>query len=285
MLPSSICPSLLPPSALHVSTRPSLGSSSGKPVLFLTFRTAPRTRIVHSSTALTKRLLEDRISQENYNDQILATSINSITRVASIPAFADPLIKALEQARSEKVKKTAALLLQHNNLGQKSVKRLRSLLTNKPDNSATFKSDAAFHCLCKQDQIDQTSILELHNYIHEMLNIEGESIPQHTYFSLLWRHRHIGQFFANVDLFDFSTVETILEMLLRRSVENLAPAYIDGNILYFYTADGNLTKKTLEDEAGFRNFFREAQRWAHIPEWARIKKSQGREEQNPSSAS
>ena len=38
-----------------------------------------------NATALTKRLFEDRISQEDYDDQILATSIMSITRVASIP--------------------------------------------------------------------------------------------------------------------------------------------------------------------------------------------------------
>ena len=241
---------------------------------------------MHSSTALTKRLLEDRISQENYNDQILATSINSITRVASIPAFADPLIKALEQARSKKVKENAALLLQHNNLGQKSVKRLISLLEPKPYNSATLKSDLAFECLCQQDKIDQTSILELHDYIREMLKVRDTPLGiQYLDFRPLWQHRHIEQFCANLALFDSETILSILRLFLDRSVEDLAPAYIDGNTLYFYTADGNLTKQTLEDEAAFRERFREAQEMLGIPEWALMKLPQGREEQTPSSAS
>ena len=54
-----------------------------------------------SATALTKRLFEDRISQENYDDQILATSINLITRIASIPivmTMDDTLATILEHA-------------------------------------------------------------------------------------------------------------------------------------------------------------------------------------------
>src|SRR5271156_3425199 len=47
-VPSSICPSLRGPSLLQVSTNPSFGSSSEKPLDFLTFITSARTLLVHS---------------------------------------------------------------------------------------------------------------------------------------------------------------------------------------------------------------------------------------------
>ena len=50
-----------------------------------TFLPSPIRLAAHtaSAIALTKRLFEDRISQEDYDDQIIATSIMSITRFAS----------------------------------------------------------------------------------------------------------------------------------------------------------------------------------------------------------
>ena len=55
-LPSSIFPSLFPPSCLHVSTNPCFGSSSAKPLFLLTANTALRICRVHSSLKATASL-------------------------------------------------------------------------------------------------------------------------------------------------------------------------------------------------------------------------------------
>ena len=207
--------------------------------------------------------------QENPSNEVL----NPVPKVTNQGAFAGPLINVLEQARSEKTARNAALLIQHSKIGQKLVKRLTSLLTNKPYNSATF--NPAFNCLCKQDQIDQTSILELHDYIRKMRKSKGKAsdFRFYDYLTPFWRHRHIEQFCANWALFDADIIRCILEVFLKKSVEDLAPAYIDRKTLYFYNADGILTKQTLENEGVFRSRFQEAQRLLEIPDWAWINPS------------
>ena len=196
---------------------------------------------------------------------------------------ADPFTKALEQTRSETTARDAASVLTHTNLHQESVQRLRSLLiTESTEALAALKSNKAFSCLLFQVKLDQNTILDLHNVIRKKAIRNGE-----TQFDImrLWKSRHIEQFCTNLALFDSEIISYILRAFLPRPVEDLAPAYIHGKTLYFYADDGNLTEQTLEDEEGFRISFREAQRMVGIPEWAWIKQSQEREEQNPSFAS
>lgn len=195
--------------------------------------------------------------------------------------FVDPLITALEQARSITQAMDTASLLKHTNLDQESLQRLRSLLTSNPlDDLAATKSELAIDCLCQQVKLDPRTISILHDVIRE------GGFRQAVYYSKsLWRSRHIEQFCANLALCDCSIIIQILRVFLDRSVEDLAPAYINGETLYFYAADGKLTEQKLEDEKALREKFREAQKRVKLPEWAWMKLPKAREEQDPRPAS
>lgn len=191
--------------------------------------------------------------------------------------FVDRLITALEQTKTWAQAKNIELLLKHTNLDQESVLRLISLLSTKPsDEMVLTKSEVAFSCLGRQVQLEPRIILIVHHVII------GQSITFQArgYNKLLWRSRHTEQFCANLALFDSSIISSILQALLHRSVEDLAPAYINGETLYFYTADGSLTEQRLEDEKAFREKFREAQSDAGLPEWAWMKLSKANKERN-----
>ena len=208
----------------------------------------------------------------------LIPSDNAFTEMPKVinQAFADPLIKILEHTRSEIKAGNAASMLGHADLDQDSIQRLRSLLNAKPTTElAIYKSRMALSCLLKQINLDREIILDLHNYIRTQNSYEGEMADN---VASLWMHRRIEQFWANLALFDASFIHHSLEVFLCRTVEDLAPAYIDGKTLYFYAADGKLTEQRLEDEQAFRENFREAQRMFKIPEWARIKAPDGRRE-------
>ena len=198
-------------------------------------------------------------------------------------AFAGPVIKALGQARGSIEATNAVRMLKHTKLDQESVKRLRSLLdTERTTELATFKSTLALHCLLNQVKLDREIILDLHNYIRKKKPVERK-MASHVY--LVWKHQHIEQFCANLALFDPLIIHQVLEVFLRRSFEKLTPAYIDGNTLYYYAADGKLTGQVLEDEQAFRKKFRQAQRMLKIPEWAWIKLPEGTEDKDPCSTS
>ena len=191
-------------------------------------------------------------------------------------AFTNPLIKVLEQARNKIKAGNAAWMLWHADLDQNSIQRLRSLLNAKPTTElAIYKSRMAFICLRKQIKLDRETILDFQNYIRTQNSNKIETQINVRY---VWAHRHIEQFCANLAFFDASFIYHSLRVLLRRTVEDLAPAYIDGKTLYFYAADGKLTEQRLEDEQAFRENFREAQRMLKIPEWAWIKVPDGRRE-------
>lgn len=192
-------------------------------------------------------------------------------------AFVDPLITALEQTKSTKQAENTAPLLKHTNLDQEHVQRLISLLiSNPPDELAATKSKTAFHCLSQQIELEPRTISILHE-----TRISIEAVDLHS----LWKFRHIEQFCGNLTLFDSSAIVHILNAFLGRSVEDLAPAYINGETLYFYTADGQLTELKLENEETFRKRFRKAQKILQVPEWAWMKLPKAREEQDPRSAS
>lgn len=215
----------------------------------------------------------------------LIPSDNAFTEMPKVinQAFADPLIKILEHTRSEIKAGNATSMLRHADLDQDSIQRLRSLLNAKPTiELAIFKSWMAFDCLLKQINLDREIILDLHKYIRKQNSHKGE-MEHHV--ALLWMHRRIEQFCANLALFDASFIHHSLRVLLRRTVEDLAPAYIDGKTLYFYAADGKLTEQRLEDEQAFRENLREAQRMLKIPEWARIKVPDRRREVDSCSTS
>ena len=216
----------------------------------------------------------------------LIPSDNAFTGMPEVinqQAFAGQLIKVLEQAISKTKAGKAASMLGHADLDQDSIQRLRSLLNAKPTTElAINKSWIAFKCLRKQIKLDRETILDLHNYICTQNFYEGV-----TQFIVrgVWEHRHIEQFCANLALFDASFIHHSLEGFLHRTVEDLAPAYIDGKTLYFYAADGKLTEQRLEDEQAFRENFREAQRMLRIPKWAWIKVPDRRREEDPCSTS
>ena len=207
----------------------------------------------------------------------LIPSDNASTEMPEVinQAFADPLIKVLEQAGSKIKVDNAVLMLRHVDLDQDSIQRLRSLLNAKPTTKlAIYKSRMAFICLRKQLKLDGETILDLHNYIRTQNSYERKTQIK---VRLVWEHRCIEQFYANLAFLDASFIYHSLEEFLCRTVEDLAPAYIDGKTLYFYAADGNLTEQLLEDEQAFRENFREAQRRLKIPEWAWIKVPDRRE--------
>ena len=195
----------------------------------------------------------------------------------------DPLTKTLEETRSETEVRDTASVLRHTNLHQESVQRLRSLLiTEFTTELAALKSRTAFNCLLFQVKLDRDIILDLHDIIRKKSTRNEESQVD---LQRLWKSRHIEQFCTNLAWFDSEMISYILRVFLLRPVEDLAPAYIHGKTLYFYAADGELMEEKLEDEAAFRERFREAQGRVGIPEWAWIKQPQEREEQNPSPAS
>lgn len=215
----------------------------------------------------------------------LIPSDNAFTEmpVISQQAFADPLIKVLEQARSKIKAGNAASMLGHADLDQDSIQRLRSLLNAKLTTKlAIYKSWMASICLRKQIKLNRETFFDLHNYIRTHNLYERDT---QINVRLVWEHRHIEQFCANLALFDASFIHHSLKVFLRRTVEDLAPAYIDGKTLYFYAADGKLTEQRLEDEQALRENFREAQRTLKIPEWARIKVPDRRIEVDPGSTS
>ena len=205
----------------------------------------------------------------------LIPSDNAFTEMPKVinQAFADPLIKILEHTRSEIKAGNAASMLGHADLDQDSIQRLRSLLNAKPTTElAIGKSRMAFSCLRKQINLDREIFLDLHKYIRKQNYYEGEMADD---VALLWRHRRIEPLCANLAFFDASFIHHSLKGFLRQTVEDLAPAYIDGKTLFFYAADGKLTEQRLEDEQAFRKIFRKAQRMLNIPEWARIKAPDG----------
>ena len=200
-------------------------------------------------------------------------------------AFARPLIKMLEQTKIDKVaEKIHAILATHGKLHQESIQDLKSLILESNTKVAAKKMrlGIAFDCLLSQVNLDGETILALNNVISR------KAIPERSTESdirTLWGSQHVEHFCTNLDSFDSETINYILPGFLNRSVEDLAPAYIDGNIIYFYAADGNLTEKTLQDVTTFRKRFREAQTRVGLPDWALIKEPHGMEEQDPSSAS
>ncbi|KAM0801857.1 hypothetical protein BDR22DRAFT_847331 [Usnea florida] len=196
-------------------------------------------------------------------------------------AFASPLIKMLEQTTNDKVAKNIhAILATHGNLHQDSVQHLKSLLINQ-SKTGMKKLCIIFSCLLSQVNLDGRTIRVLHDTIRkketrDRLTSDIES---------LWRSQHVELFYANLASFNSITISYNLRGFHERSVEDLAPAYIHGNTLYFYTADGNLTEERLEDVTAFRKRFREAQRKVGFPDWAWIKEPREMKEQDLSSAS
>ena len=196
-------------------------------------------------------------------------AFTEIPEVLNQQAFADPLIKVLEQAKSKIKAGNAAWVLAHADLDQNSIQRLRSLLIAKPTTElAIDKLRIALFGQFKQ------IILDLYNYIRKQNSYRG-GMALHV--ASLSTHRCIEQFCTNLAVANDSFIHHSLEEFLRRTVEDLAPAYIDGKILYFYAADGKLTEQRLEDEQAFRKKFRKAQRMLNIPEWAQIKAPDRRE--------
>ena len=205
-----------------------------------------------------------------------------LTKFVEKHGSADQVTKTLEETRSETEARDTASVLTHTNLHQESVQRLRSLLiTEFTTELAVLKSRIAFNCLLFQVKLDRETILDLHDIIRKKSTRNEESQID---IQRLWKSRHIEQFCTNLAWFDSEMISYILRVFLHRPVEDLAPAYIHGKTLYFYAADGELMEEKLEDEAAFRERFREAQRRVGIPEWAWIKQPQGREEEDSSSA-
>ena len=158
---------------------------------------------------------------------------------------------------------------------------------NERDNRlAMMRSKVAYKCMLRQVKLNRETILDLHSKIH---NLKSSGKNHNREIGRLWNHRHIEQFCTNLAIIDSKIFPHILPIFLRvflhRSVEDLTPAYIDGKTLYFYAVDGNLTEQCLEDEEAFRKCFREAQRRAGVPEWAWIKRPEGRREKDPYSTS
>src|SRR5262249_30644075 len=144
---------------------------------------------------------------------------------------------------------------------------------------AGFKLLAAARVLCQQSKLSGSMISRLHDTIIE----EGED---EVGFLTLWGHRHMEQFCTNLETFDNFIIEKILsKALLRRPVEDLTPAYICGEALWFYDSDGKLTSRRLENEGAFRKRFRAAQKEAGVPEWAWIQPPQGVSEERAAQSS
>ena len=182
-------------------------------------------------------------------------------------AFANPSMKALEQAQNAKEAWNARFMLQGINLDQESIQCLESLMNQKPTTElAIEKSKIAFLILCEQVMLDLKNSRLLHDaafkcrflvYTLGAMRVVPHQLVEYTY--------------ANLQLFDFGGISDILSFSITRSIEDLLPVYINGDILYYYAVNGNLIEQRLEDEEAFRTRFRKAQAWRDIPEWAMIK--------------
>ncbi|KAL9039866.1 MAG: hypothetical protein Q9180_002273 [Flavoplaca navasiana] len=85
-----------------------------------------------------------------------------------------------------------------------------------------------------------------------------------------WRKCHLEQFVTRVESLEPHIVVNILKDFLYRSAEDMTPVYIDGNILHYEAAYGEMKQLQLKDEQSFRERFREAQRLLGYPPWSYI---------------
>lgn len=216
-------------------------------------------------------------------------------KLSTRPEFIEPLITAMSNAEGEDVvRRVAWVLAEQRNLNPQSTARLGTLLTTEPTSSLNcIKVLNATRVLCQQSELSTDIILALHDIlIVQRKQMEGtsyekdertvrhesnERLAMALYrfdinIQKLWKNRHIGQFCTNLESFDSGFTRTILRHeLLMRPVEELTPAYIHGDTLWFYGMDGKLKSQPLRNEKAFRKNFRKVQEEVGVPEWACIR--------------
>ncbi|OQV07898.1 NACHT domain-containing protein [Cladophialophora immunda] len=213
------------------------------------------------------------------------------------PVFVKPLINVIVNSEREFQAIAAALVLNwETNLCQEWVDCLRDMLTVRPHSTLeASKSLAAAVLLCKQVKLHTSIISTLHEFTssgeydygfgilrlkrHRQEDCEqkaAQRILDAMLFAIanmgrLWGGRHIEQFCENLEGFDCSAIRDILRTaLLQRPFEDTVPAYIDGENIWYYDANGKLVSRHLEKPNKFRKRFRRAQREAGIPEWGLV---------------
>ncbi|KAH7399705.1 hypothetical protein BKA64DRAFT_670243 [Cadophora sp. MPI-SDFR-AT-0126] len=178
------------------------------------------------------------------------------------PAAVEPLIKILEDPMNGSVAKKAGYALEWmKELKDLDIDRLRRLLD--PESLST---EPAAKVLCQQSKLSRDAMRDLHNIINKYQDKSAWAS-----YETLWQIRPMEQFCTHLDSFDESAIEQILhKVLLKREMDELTPAYINGDKIFFYTSDGLLESSYFEDEEATRRSFRKAQEKLGIPEWAWI---------------
>ena len=193
--------------------------------------------------------------------------LTGIPTVMNQHAFTYPLIEALDQARSATEARNAMSMLTTTDLHQDAIKRLEFLIDQIPTTQlAIEKWRLALYALSKQVKLDRQSIRVLCDAAYT------RKCAQYSWLARkVLMNQSVEQIYANLDSFDSIDIGIIFSSFLEQSVEDLLPACINGDILYFYAPDGNLIEQRLEDEKAFRRRWGKAQAGAGVPAWAMIR--------------
>ena len=178
-------------------------------------------------------------------------------------AAIEPLIKIMEDPKtSESVANRAGYALESmRTLDDSAVDRLRRLLY--PECPSTL---AAAKVLCRQSELCPDIMLALHKFIFTK---QGQDKYTRVNFETLWQSRSMEQFCTHLESFDHSATEKILcQVLLKREMDEITRAYINGDEVFFYTSEGDLRSFQSKNEKATPESFQEAQEKVGIPEWA-----------------
>ncbi|KAI4863162.1 hypothetical protein F4820DRAFT_471725 [Hypoxylon rubiginosum] len=98
------------------------------------------------------------------------------------------------------------------------------------------------------------------------------SLRSYGYGPMRSHYRTIEEFCLYVESFDNpNTITQFLQIIfLPQTHAEAKPAWIDGDSLWWYSADGSKRKCKLQNEERFRMVFRQGQKDAGVPEWAQI---------------
>lgn len=151
-------------------------------------------------------------------------------------------------------------------LDDESILILKSLVTVKtfPDLMVS-KSKLAHEILCGERGVDSTITFVDRITYHFKGNYQ--LIRGNT-----WTDRDISQFCANLISLGSLDMELLINAKLEpRSNRSINTAYIHGQDLFCYDADGTLHRHKLADEIAFRASFAAAQMKEGLPKWAWVK--------------
>ncbi|KAI1384485.1 uncharacterized protein F4822DRAFT_433029 [Hypoxylon trugodes] len=214
---------------------------------------------------------EKEVWEWNFTDN--AREISAICRM---PIFARPLINTMKDTGSLRVVAGVSYVFDsESGLTPDVADCLRDLIKDlikrvPTAKLTTFKSEAAVKILARQTNRPTQDVILLHNYFNEQSSSDLFNF---------WRHSHIAEFYGNIENIYHSTKDdSRIGKLLRWSfldddirMGGVASVYIDGDTIRFYDSGEQLVSRRLKNENKFREIYREIQKAAGIPEWARIR--------------